>query len=158
MSLNEFEKGVLNAYRNGVDVGQIARLNNTTYDAIKDILMKFKEINRNKRIFTNEFKRVIADRDINGISRRQISLELEINASTVKRACEQFGRAFKEKPSPTNNEYTIIEGDFNILNCPTCGSRRVNEIDHKITYCMECGNEHIYKTGYVLKVNWEYLD
>src|SRR5690606_11006195 len=106
---------------------------NITYKKVKQILINFKESNRYKRTFTDEFKKVIAERDMNGISRRQISLELEINANTVKRACEAFGQSLKGRVT-SDNEYTKIDNVSDMSKCLLCGSKDLNEVDLNTYY------------------------
>lgn len=155
--MNKLERKVIEMYRDGNRLENIAESLNITYKKVKQILINFKENNKYKRTFTDDFKKVIAERDMNGISRRQISLELEINVNTVKKACEKFGQTFKERTA-SNNEFTRIDGVFSLSECPLCNSADVNEVDDNTIYCMDCGNEFIIKKNHALKVNWEYLD
>lgn len=155
--MNNIEEKIVEAYRDGSELGYIVEAFNIPYEEIKNILINLKESSRYKRTFTDEFKTIIAERDANGVSRRQISLELEINANTVKRACEQFGNSLKGRAT-SDNEFTKIDkvSDSNV--CPSCESTKVNEVDINAIYCMSCGNEFILKKDHALKVNWEYLD
>jgi transposase-like protein len=155
--LNELEQKILNAYQDGSDLNYIIQQFNTTHQNVKNILINLKENSRFKRTFTDEFKVMIAERDVNGVARRQIAQELEINVNTVKKACEQFGQAFKDKAS-SENEYTRIDGDFNMSKCPSCKSSKVNEVEEDTTYCKNCGSEHIIKKDHALKINWEFLE
>jgi transposase-like protein len=155
--LNDLEQKILKAYQDGSDVGYIIECFNTTHKKVKEVLIAYKDANRYKRTFTDEFKKVVAERDINGVARRQIAQELEINVNTVKKACEQFGQAFKEKAT-SENEYTRIDGEFTMFKCPSCRSSKVNEVEDKTIYCKNCGNEHIINEDHALKINWEYLD
>lgn len=150
-------KEVLHAYRNGKDLTYIAKRFNTSTNEIKEILLDYKEASKYKRTFTDDFKRLIAERDMNDVSRRQIATELEINANTVKKACERFGQSLKEV-APSGNEYTKIEGNFDMNTCPSCLSDKVNEVAEFTTFCLSCGNEVIHKENHALKVNWEFLD
>jgi predicted RNA-binding Zn-ribbon protein involved in translation (DUF1610 family) len=154
---NELELKVLEAYQEGSDLGYIVECFNITHSRVKQILTAFKDANRVKRTFTDDFKKVIAERDINGVPRRQIALELEINVNTVKKACGKFGQALKDRAS-SENEYTRIEGEFDLKTCPSCGSSNVNIVEDNTTYCKKCGNEHIINEDHALKLNWEYLD
>lgn len=153
----EIEDKILSSYRDGTDMGYIVEKLNVTYKLIKTTLLSHKENSRFKKSFTDEFKKMIAERDMNGISRRQIAQELEINANTVKKACEEFGQSNKERAS-SDSEYTKIKGKFPLTVCPSCKSDKVNVVDDDTTYCMGCGSEHIHKKTYALKVNWEYVE
>ncbi len=155
--MDSIKEKVITAYRDGSDLGYISTSLKISKDEIKNILINLKESNRFKRTFTDEFKRIISERDKNGVSRRQISLELEMNASTVKKACEQFGNSIKEKSLPYN-EFTKIKGKFDKAKCPNCESRSVNNVGDNEIYCLNCGNEYIFKKDHIFRVNWEYLD
>lgn len=157
LELNELEQKVIDAYRDGSEIGYIIESFNISHKRVKSILLNLKESSRHKRTFTDDFKKIIAERDMNGISRRQISLELEINANTVKRACEAFGQSLKGRAT-SNNEYTKIDNVSDMSKCLSCGSKDFNEVDLNTYYCMKCGNEFIFKGDHALKVNWEYLD
>lgn len=147
---------ILEAYMDGKELTTITEKFNTTYTNVKNILITYKEDNRNKRTFTDDFKKTIAERDINGVPRSAIASELDINVNTVKKACEKFGQSLKDRATSAN-EFTRIDGSFNLGECPSCSSKKVNEVDDDTIYCKDCGNEHIIKDSHVLKVNWEYL-
>ena len=152
------EQKVLEAYADGSSIELMITSFNTTYKNIMEILRTYKEQSRTKRTFTDEFKIMIAERDLNkDISRKQIAQELGINANTVKRACEQFGQSIKEK-AQSDNLYTRIDGEFTMETCPSCKSKRVNTVDEKTIYCMECGDEHEIYEDHALKINFEYLE
>lgn len=174
--LNELEQKILDAYEDGSDLGYIIECLNTTHSRVKEVLLAFKEANRTKKTYSNELKKVIAERDKNGIARRQIALELEINVNTVKKACEAFGQSYKDRAS-SENEFTRIDlEEFDMTVCPTCKSKKVNKVDDNTIYCMKCGSEHeffeifedaedddgnkikIFKEAYAMKLNWEYLE
>lgn len=151
------EQKVLDAYSEGSTISLIVTSFNTTYKNVINIIRNYKESNRHKRTFTDEFKMMIAQRDINGVARSTIAEELEINVNTVKKACEKFGQAIKEKAT-SDQAYTKIDGKFTLKKCPSCGSRKNNLVDEKTTYCMKCETEHEYYDGYVLKINYEYIE
>jgi hypothetical protein len=154
---NEQEQKILKSYQDGTDLGYMVEKLNIPYKVIEKFLIEYKDKNRLPKSFTEEFKMVIAERDMNGVSRRQISKELGINANTVKKACEEFGQSNKEKAS-SQNEYTTIEGEFPLTVCPSCNSNKVNTVDDNTTYCKNCGSEHIHHKTYALKINWEYIE
>lgn len=174
--LNQQEEMILEKYRNGSDIGYIVEKLNTTYELVKKTIITFKENNRLKKSFTEEFKTLIAERDMSGVSRRKIARELEINANTVKNACIMFGQVGKEKAS-SESEFTRIElEEFDLTTCPTCQSKKVNVVDENTTFCKSCGSEHIHHKifevlkeegkkkakkfvgAYALKINWEYIE
>jgi transposase-like protein len=176
------DEKVIQAYADGSTLETIAESFKISMRLVKGILLKYKEDNRLKRTFTNDFKKVIAERDINGVARSTIAEELDINVSTVKKACEKFGQAIKEKAT-SEQAYTLIEGVHDLKVCPTCQSKKVNEIDSISDnvnttgiYCKDCGDEHFIITrtetqkvkgkkkpvevviNDVYKVNFEYLE
>lgn len=151
------EEKVLEAYADGSPLGVIIESFNITHKQMVSILLNHKEMSRYKKTFTDDFRKMIADRDMNGVARSTIAKELEINANTVKKACEAFGQAIKEKAT-SDKAFTKIEGKFSMDICPSCGSKKNNVVDDNTTYCLKCGTEHEYHEGYVSKVNWEYLE
>lgn len=163
------EQKVIEAYADGSQLTLIAESFNISETQVIEILRNFKEKSRYKKTFTDEFKKVISERDINGIARRTIGEELGINASTVKKACEKFGQAIKEKAT-SDQAYTRIDGEFDLKVCPSCGSNKNNLVDDSTTFCMSCDSEHEYYFGekdeddewvenpYVLKINFEYIE
>lgn len=149
---------VLDAYADGSDLSLITTSFNITHKQVTDILLEYKEECRKPKSFKEEFKVLVAQRDINGVARSTIAKELEINPNTVKKFCEEFGQAVKEKSSMSEKAYTRIDGKFNLKSCPTCESKRVNIVDENTTYCKTCGNEHIIKSDHALKINFEYIE
>jgi len=148
---------ILTAYAEGSPIEFISDSFQISSSDVLNVLNTYKENSRYKKTFTDEFKKIIAERDINGVPRMVIAKELGINPTTVKKSCMQFGQSLKEKVT-SDKVFTKIEGDFDINSCPSCSSKRVNLVEENTTYCMTCGNEHIFKKGYVLKLNFEYLE
>jgi transposase-like protein len=151
------EQKVLRAYADGSPLGLIAESFDIELKQVEEILNTYKEENRYKRTFTDEFKNMIAERDINGVARNLIAQELKLNANTVKKSCELFGQTLKEKAT-SENIFTRIDGDFSIDTCPSCNSKRNNIVDERTAFCMHCNSEHEYHDGYVMKVNFEHLE
>ncbi len=147
---------VLDAYAEGSTVELISFSFDITVEQVLEILRTYKEENRYKRTFTDNFKRLIAERDSNGVARKSIAIELAINSNTVKKSCEEFGNILKGK-AEFENEFTKIDGEFSKEECPSCKSKEVNEVEENTYYCMSCGSEHVFYDGYVEKLNWEYL-
>ena len=148
---------ILEAYADGSSMSYLAESFGTTEEEVKGILITYKEENRFKKSFTDEFRKMIAERDLNGVTRNAIAKELELNVNTVKKSCEAFGQAVKGKAT-SDNAFTRIDGDFELDTCPNCGSKRNNLVDENTTYCRDCDSEHEYYEGYILKINYEYLE
>lgn len=153
----KLEHRVVEAYSEGSPILLISESFKIPQRLALDILRKYKEESRLKRTFTDDFKKMVAERDMNGVPRSTIAEELQLNVNTVKKACEQFGQAIKEKAT-SDQVFTKIEGEFDLKVCPSCGSNKNNLVDEKTTYCMNCDTEHEYYDGYVLKINFEYLE
>lgn len=147
---------ILELYAEGGHISIMAESLNIDKSTILETLNDHKESSRFKKTFTDDFKKIIAKRDSNGIARRTIANELQLNANTIKKACEKFGQSNKERATSAN-AFTRINGKFTKDICVTCESKKVNEVDENTVYCLDCGNEHIHRKGYVLKINWEYL-
>jgi hypothetical protein len=151
---------VLDAYADGSPLSLIIESFNITYKQVEKILLDYKEDSKYKKSFTDDFKTMIAERDINGgkdITRSSIAKELQINPNTVKKACEQFGQSLKDK-AVNEKAYTRLFGVFKISICPSCDSNKVNTVEDNIIYCLKCESEHIFKEDHVLKVNYEYIE
>ncbi|UUV46736.1 DNA-binding protein [Bacillus phage vB_BanS-Thrax4] len=169
----ELRGKVINAYAEGSDINFMAECFGITPQEVLNELRQFKEDSVYKRTFKDEFKIMIAERDMRKITRTSIAEDLQLNVATVKNACEKFGNAIKEFAS-NDNLYEKVEGATSIKTCPNCKSSKVNAIDsafHNIVvdgiFCMDCGNEYLQVDTYekeelissdVYKVNFEYLD
>jgi transposase-like protein len=147
---------IIELYAEGGQISIMAESLNIDQSTILNLLIEYKETNRFKKTFTDNFKKMIAKRDMSGIARRTIASELQLNANTIKKACEKFGQSNKERASSAN-AFTRVNGKFSKEICPSCESKRVNEVDENTIYCLVCGNEFIHRKGYILKINWEYL-
>lgn len=157
------EEKVLGAYADGSEIRYIAKCFEITEEEVLEILHNFRDKSRFKRSFTDDFKKLVAERDLK-FPRRQIAVELGINVATVKKSCEQFGNALKDK-AISDNMYSLVKGVDNLEVCPSCHSRKVNAIESitdnintKGIYCMNCGDEHFIMNDLVYKVNFEYLE
>lgn len=148
---------ILDAYADGSTLSLIIESFNITHSRLIQTLIDFKEDSRYKKTFTDEFKKMIAQRDMNGVARSTIAKELQINANTVKKSCEKFGQAIKDKGS-SEKALVRIDGKFSIKQCPNCKSKKVNTIEEDTIYCKNCGDEYIYNEDHVLRVAWEHLE
>lgn len=155
--MNDLEEKVLQAYQDGSDLGYIVESLNIPYKRVKEILVSYKNSNRLKRTFTDEFKTMIAERDINGVARSTIATELDISVSTVQKACVTFGQAIKDK-SISDNAYTKVKGSLQDGECPSCKSKKLNTVDDNAVYCTSCGNEYVEKEDGLYKIEWHYID
>lgn len=148
---------VLLAYMEGLPVFLIAEGYLVTQEEVTTVLHTYRDENRLKRAFSDDFRKMIAERDLNGVARSNIAKELGININTVKKSCEEFGQSSKEG-AVSDRMFTRIAGQFSKETCVNCGSKHYNEVEEETYYCMSCNNEFIYEEDAVLQVNFEYLD
>ena len=148
---------IIEAYMNGMEIDAIAEGCQLAPGDVLDRLRHHKEQSIHKRTFSDAFKRMIAERDLSGVARASIAKELGLNISTVKKSCELFGQNYKER-AVSENMYTRIEGNAANDRCVKCESRHYNEVEEHTYFCFTCGAEAIHGDGYVLLVNWEYVD
>lgn len=163
MEMLELNDRIIELYRDGCTLEYLAKCLNIPSEVVENILIEYKENNRNKRGFNDDFKETIAMRDLNGISRRQISIELGVNIATVKKACEKFGQSIKNKDT-FENEHTKLDKFYDLSYCPKCHSKNVNKVEENTIFCKECLSEfynvideddNIHETHII---NWEYID
>lgn len=147
----------LDMYSEGTSISTIAESLSIDKEDLYIILSDYRKECKHKNSFSDEFKKIISFRDVSGVSRRKISEELGINQSTVKKACIKFGNAFKNK-AKSEYEFTELKGVFDMNECPSCKSKKINFVEENNTYCLDCGDEFVYKEECTMKVNWEYLD
>lgn len=157
MDLSLLQERIIAAYADGSPVEVIAESFNLTHELVLKELHDFRDQRRNKRAFSNAFKKMIAERDLSGEARSAIAKDLGVNINTVKKSCEEFGQTLKERAT-SDNFYTRIEGEFPTTECVSCKSKDYNLVEDNTYYCFKCGKEHIHNDDHVLQVNWEYLD
>lgn len=156
---------ILESYSDGVAISAIAESNGISEEDVIELLLKYKEENKGSKTFTDDFKKLIALRDVNGVARSAIAKELKINNSTVKKSCEKFGQACKEKAVSEDVSVKVlnavveeIDNVYVLKECPECQNKKLNKVDDNDYYCMDCGNEFTVKGEEVHKINWEYID
>ena len=150
------EKQIIELYMTGKTIDEIIVEMNLPYKKVMELLEQYKYRNTTSGKYSDELKAVIAKRCENGVSCKQVANELEIGYKKVREIHKKNQN--KDKDIILESLYTKLEGDFSYDKCPTCGSKKVNEVGVKTTYCLKCGNEHIFRKGYVLRINWEYVD
>jgi hypothetical protein len=154
---SNFQEEMIQGYASGLEIVSIAKRLSVSCEFIEAELLNYCKQQRHKRTFTEQFKKVLAERDMCGVPRTTIAKEMGINANTVKKSCEQFGQEIKVKAN-NENSFTKIEGVFPKTQCPECHNTRYNEVNDNTYYCCGCGGEYIHKKDHVLRVNWEYVD
>lgn len=149
---------VVEEYERGHPISHIATTLGIEGSNVLELLRQYKMNSTLPNSFSVDFKQMIARRDSNdGVTRSSIASELKINSNTVKKACEKYGQALKEK-SMSSREFTRIDGVFETDKCPSCKSKDINEVDDDTVYCKKCGDEHIFHNEYILKVNFEWIE
>jgi transposase-like protein len=153
-----FKDRILSAYAEGSSIMLIAESYDMSNSEVKEVLQNYRQSCRTPRTFTDEFKKMVAERDMNGAARMEIARELGINVNTVKKACEELGQKNKDR-TDFDRLYTKIEGIFTKDKCYKCESTKLNDVDDiGTTYCFKCGSEVTYKEDHILVLNWEFVD
>lgn len=137
-------------------------------ETLKSSNGKSKKKKQNGKRLTEDLKKIISERDYNGVSRSEIIDELGINFVTVRRACEKYGSA-KKYAERTNDLDLYEKVDAPVkkvdggIQCHIC-KKRANAVDDafNVYYCPNCfeeytvrfkkGNEILYRT------RWENVD
>lgn len=154
------EEEIIFRYSKGAHIDIIAKELGINIAQIMEALAVFKLNNTRSGSFSDELKKVIAERDLNGVQRSMISKELMISQTTIRKCCKEFGDASKMKKD-TSNAYLKIKGDFSQDICPECSSRHVNEVNELTIYCMNCGGEFVFNDlgeSHIFKILWMNID
>jgi ribosomal protein L37AE/L43A len=152
------EKSIINMYRKGFELEEIIHNNNVTYKQVTLLLLSLKKENKVNRRFNDYFRKIIAERDMNGVDRYKISKELGISNSTVKKSCEKFGRAIGKRINDDKKFIKISDDKPDFDKCPLCRDSKVNILGDNCHYCLKCGEEFVVKKDGLYKINWEYID
>lgn len=157
-TIERLQKRIIAAYAEGSTLHLIADSFGLETENVSDMLNHYRKSCRTPRTFTDEFKKLIAERDLTGAARMEIARELGINVNTVKKACEEFGQKNKDR-TDFERLHTKIDGDFPKDECYKCGSKHLNEVDDiGTTYCFDCGSEFTHMGDHILALNWEFVD
>lgn len=149
---------VVEEYEQGHPISYIAEMLGIEESVVLGFLRQHRDNSRLPNSYTDDFKQMIAMRDLNdGVTRSSISKELEVNPNTIKKACNKYGQALKGK-SKSEQMYLRIDGVFARDKCPSCKSKKINEVDDNTYYCKDCGDEHIFYDEYIQKINFEWVD
>lgn len=156
--VESLEKRVVSAYTDGSTVNLIAESFDLEPENVLDMLRAYRKSCRTPRTFTDEFKKMVAERDMSGAARMEMARELGINVNTVKKACEEFGQKNKDR-TDFERLHTRVDGVFSKEKCFKCEGSHVNEVDDSgATYCFDCGSEVVYMEDHILVLNWEFVD
>lgn len=161
--LDDFERKqlpeILKYYRKGKALGYIAEQLELPVTYILELLFLFTQESRiNKKLFSKEFKMVVAERYQNDVDREVISKELGISNSLISSANSQY--EFQVKKSKFKRNYQLVSTNKSLKTCPFCRSERVNKlksiievqtldgsVNYKTTrgiFCLKCKNEFFY--------------
>lgn len=173
---NDYEKldaellePVLSYYANGKSIDSIANKLNISREKVLITLRKYKDSQRPNGTYSDDFLKLVADRDSSGVMKVNIMNELLISRSPLMRAIEEFGFVTSRKKE---DDYEFIRGVNpldKIEECPFCGNTKLNDVDSIITrnsvdfevegkYCMGCGEETFIFKNVLYKTKWENVD
>lgn len=159
------ENKVLELYKSGVSIKEISSEVKASEDEILNILRNYKESQKQKGQYTEEFMKFVAKRDCHEVLRKDIMSELNISRSFLSRAIEQFGFLKKMNGEDSEEFYSKFDKNFDSSKCPECNSKKVNHLNTlyngvpaKGIYCISCGNEFVKHENNIYKVKWENVD
>ena len=150
---------ILIHYRKGRTINYIAEEVKLPVSYVKHLLLFYKEQSRvNKRLFNQEFKRIVAERYQNDVDRKTISKELKISKTLISTSNSQY--EFHEKRCKYIRNYELYSTYILLDRCPFCNSLEINKIktiaevvrqDGTMNCCSTegicckvCGNEFFY--------------
>lgn len=150
----------------GASIEDIADNVKASPEQVSDILKEYKNSQKVKGVYTEEFMKLIANRDRMNIQRNTIMKELNVSRTILIKSIKKYG--FIKKIDNDASEEIIGKIDtanFEFKECPECSSKKINTIetlhnDATINgiYCIKCGNEFFSNRGYIYKVKWENVD
>ena len=139
----------------------------TAQDFINELILREVTVSETKKTgkrLSEDLKKLIAQRDGNGISRTEIFKELNLNFVTVRRACEKYGSANKYNGRVSYRDiYEVVP--FAIkhvpdgITCPICrGRANSTEGSPDIFFCVKCLEEYTIRHGKLYRTRWENID
>lgn len=172
MAFNDVEFNYLKTmYASGYSIENIdkylADSGHTAKDFIDELILREITVNENKmtgKRLSENLKKLIAQRDSNGISRTEIFKELNLNFVTVRRACEKYGSANKYNGRVSYRDiyevvpFTIKHVPDGII-CPICrGRANSTEGSPDIFFCVKCLEEYTIRHKKLYRTRWENID
>ena len=172
MAFNDVEFNYLKTmYASGYSIENIdkylADSGHTAKDFIDELILREITVNENKmtgKRLSENLKKLIAQRDSNGISRTEIFKELNLNFVTVRRACEKYGSANKYNGRVSYRDiyevvpFTIKYVPDGII-CPICrGRANSTECSPDIFFCVKCLEEYTIRHKKLYRTRWENID
>ena len=156
---------ILKLYKSGASIKEISSELQISEEDVLHKLRDYKESQKRKGQYTEEFMKFVAKRDSHEVLRKDIMSELNISRSFLSKAIEQFGFLKKMNGEESEEFYLKIDSDFNMSTCPECGSKKMNELNTlfngvpaKGIYCLSCGNEFVTHENNLYRVKWENVD
>lgn len=139
----------------------------TAQDFIDELILREVTVSATKKTgkrLSEDLKKIIAQRDENGISRTDIFKELNLNFVTVRRACEKYGSSNKYNGRISHRDtYEVVP--FAIkhiedgITCPICrGRANSTEGSPDIFFCVKCLEEYTIRHEKLYRTRWENID
>ena len=172
MAFNDVEFNYLKTmYTSGYSIENIdkylADSGHTAKDFIDELILREITVNENKmtgKRLSENLKKLIAQRDSNGISRTEIFKELNLNFVTVRRACEKYGSANKYNGRVSYRDiYEVVPFAIKHVSdgiiCPICrGRANSTEGSPDIFFCVKCLEEYTIRHKKLYRTRWENID
>ena len=135
---------ILKVYAYGYDVEYIAEDLDVSTEDILSFLREFKVASKVNKRFTQEFKDIIGQRYMTGVSDFRIDQELSVGSQTSRRILKSIGLWDENRKRDLNkvDDFIVINhNDFNT--CPKCASEKIADLTDicKNSYCKDCGTE-----------------
>lgn len=152
-------------YKNGANIRELYPTSSVRYYLLERL--KKENANENGRL-KEELKIIIANRDSNGVSRSQISQELNLNYNTIKTACSKYGNVIKNKAN-NPQKYKKLDSNYDLTSCPNCDTI-LKKMDilmddtfpeaftSKTHYCVNCGEEFFNVGEDTYHIDWAFID
>lgn len=158
---NKLQDKILSSYRGGSEIELISYVLNVDIDIILQTIRNYKKSSKHKNSYTVEFKTMIAERDMNGVSRTNIKNELDIHENTIRKFCQKYGVVKKEKETESDELYTYYSEGLLLNSCPKCNGKKLNTVTEYFgeeKYCINCSSQFKQVGDSIHILNWEYID
>lgn len=156
---------LLKYYRQGYTIDAIKDFMGISKEEVLESLKHYRDSQRIGNKYSEELMELIAKRDSYDFTRKNIMEELGISRNFLAKSIEEYGFLNKTTKEAGEEFFMDIPFDFEISECPKCGSLRINEVETvhhdcptKGYYCVDCGSEFSIKEDKLYTVKWENID
>lgn len=156
---------LIDLYKSGLSIKEISSQMEISEEEVLNGLREYRDSQKTKGRYTDEFMKLIAKRDCHEVLRKDIMSELGISRNFLSKAIEQFGFLKKMNGEDSEEFYAKLDRNFDSSKCPECKSKRVNHLNTLYNgvpargmYCISCGSEFVKHDNNVYRVKWENVD